>query len=166
MTAVVGLVGTVEIYSIDNADKELYENITVPLNYNGDLQVEFQKMRNVFQDGMLNKFLFSKDDSEQVAQVKELDGNMKETLANLEKTVVTDELKQALGVVKAAFDEYYTIREKLSALINECKQEEVSLLQGDVAVHGKKIGEALGRMDELMVAQAKAKSDGNTAKAN
>jgi methyl-accepting chemotaxis protein len=167
LTAVVGLVGTVAIGSIQKADTELYEANTVPLVHTGNLKQDFQKMRNVFRDGMLNKFLFNKDASEQFSQVKELDGSMKETLAGLEKTIVTDDLKQALAGVKSAFDEYYPIREKLSGLIGEGKQEEaVNLLQGDVAVYGKKIGAAIAHIDELMVAQAKVKSEGNTAKAD
>jgi methyl-accepting chemotaxis protein len=167
LTAIVGLVGTLSIRSIDKADTELYEMNTVPLVYTGNLKVDFQKMRNVFRDGMLNKFLFNKDAAEQFSQVKTLDLSMKETMAGLEKTMVTDDLKQALAGVKTAFDEYYPVREKLSALIGEGKQEEaVSLLQGDVAVYGKKIGDAIVRIDTLMVAQAKAKSEGNSGKAD
>ncbi len=167
LTCLVGLVGTFSIYSIDNADTELYEENTLALNHVGKLKEDFQKMRNVFRDGMMTKFLFNRDAAEQFSQVKELDVTMQKTLSELEKIMKTDDLKQALAAVNAALNEYYPVRNRLSGLVEEGKQEEsFSLLQGDVAVYGKKLGEAIVRIDELAVDQAKAKSDGNTRKAN
>ena len=167
LTCLVGLVGTFSIYSIDNADTELYEVNTLALNHVGKLKEDFQKMRSVFRDGMMIKFLFNRDAAEHFSQVKELDGTMQKTLSELEKIMKTDDLKQALAGVNVALNEYYPVRNRLSGLVEEGKQEEsFSLLQGDVAVYGKKLGEAIVRIDELAVDQAKAKSDGNTRKAN
>ena len=167
LTAVVGTVGTLSIRSIDNADTELYEQNTVALAQTGKLKEDFQKMRNVFRDGMMNKFLFSKDASEQFSKVKELDQSMQTSVGTMEKIIVTDDLKQALAGVKTALSEYYPVRDKLSGLVGEGKQEEaVGLLQGDVAVYGKKLGEAIVRIDEMVLTQAKAKSDSNTANAD
>jgi methyl-accepting chemotaxis protein len=167
LTCVVGLVGTVSIYSIDNADTELYEQNTVPLVHTGKLKEDFQKMRNVFRDGMMNKFMFSKDTSAQFAKVKGLDQTMQESMGSLDQAIVAEDLKQALAGVRTALTEYYPIRDRLSGLVEEGKQEEsVSLLQGDVALYGKKLGDAIVRVDEMVAIQAKAKSDGNTRKAN
>jgi methyl-accepting chemotaxis protein len=167
LTCVVGMVGTISLYAIDKADTELYEQDTVGLAYSGDVQVIFQKMRNVFRDGMMNKFLFNRDAAEQWSKVKTLDQEMNKALAALDKTVVTDDLKQALIVVRTALGEYYPVRDKLSGLVDEGKQEEAfALLQGDVGIYGQKLGEAINKLNDLIVAQAKAKSDANTVKAN
>ncbi|HPJ96722.1 MAG TPA: methyl-accepting chemotaxis protein [Syntrophales bacterium] len=167
LTCLVGLVGTISVYSIDKAGTELYEENTVVLAHAGKLKEDFQKMRNVFRDGMMNKFLFNRDAAEQFSQVKELDGAMQKTLSELEKIIKKDDLKQALTGVNTALNEYYPVRNRLSALVEEGRQEEsFSLLQGDVAVFGKKLGEAIVRIDELAVDQAKARSDGNARKAN
>jgi methyl-accepting chemotaxis protein len=167
LTAVVGLVGTLSIRSIDNADTELYEQNTVALDYVGKLKEDFQKMRNVFRDGMMNKFLFNREATEQFTKVKELDQSMQMSVGALDKIIVADDLKQALAGVKTALSEYYPVRDRLSGLVTEDKQEEAfSLLQGDVVVYGKKLGDAIVRIDEMVVAQAKAKSDGNTVKAD
>ena len=167
LTAVVGLVGTLSIRSIDNADTELYEQNTVALAQTGKLKEDFQKMRNVFRDGMMSKFLFNREATEQFAKVKELDQSTQASLGVLEKILVADDLKQALAGVKTALSEYYPVRDRLSGLVAEGKQEEAfSLLQGDVVVYGKKLGDAIVRIDEMVVAQAKVKSDGNTVKAN
>jgi len=167
LTCLVGLVGTLSIYSIDNAGSELYQENTVALNHTGKLKEDFQKMRNVFRDGMMNKFLFGRDATDQFSQVKELDGTMHKTLADLEKIMITDDLKQALAEVKTALNEYYPVRDRLSALVEEGRQAEAfSLLQGDVTVYGKKLGAAIVRIDEMVVDQAKVKSEGNTGKAN
>ena len=167
LTCVVGIVGTISLYSIDNADTELYEQNTVGLDHSGDLQVVFQKMRNVFRDGMMNKFLFNKDTSAQWSQVKSLDQEMIEALAALDKTVATDDLKQALATVRTALNEYYPVRDRLSGLVDEGKQEG----SGDVASRRCgclwcEAGGAINRLNDMIVAQAKAKSDGNTVKAN
>ncbi|MBN1546642.1 MAG: MCP four helix bundle domain-containing protein [Syntrophaceae bacterium] len=167
LTAIVGTVGTVELYSVENAGTELYEQNAVGLDYSGDLQVAFQKMRNVFRDGMMNKFLFNKDTSAQWSQVKSLDQKMNESLAAMDKTVATDDLKEAVAAVRTALKEYYPSRDKLSGLVEEGKQEEsVTLLQGEVATTGQKLGNALDRLDDLIVAHAKEKSDNNISKAD
>jgi methyl-accepting chemotaxis protein len=122
LTAVVGTVGTLSVHSIDKADTELYEQNTVALAQTGKLKEDFQKMRNVFRDGMMNKFLFSKDTSEQFARVKELDQSMQTSMGTLEKIVVTEDLGQALTGVKTVLNEYYPVRDKLSGLVGEGRQ--------------------------------------------
>ncbi len=75
--------------------------------------------------------------------MKELDQSIETSIGTLEKIIVADDLGQALTGVKTALNEYYPVRDKLSGLVREGKQEEAfNLLQGDVAVYGKKLGDA------------------------
>ncbi|MGV8056852.1 MAG: methyl-accepting chemotaxis protein [Smithellaceae bacterium] len=163
ITLVVGLIGTVELKTIDDADTALYEVNTKPLVDIAQTAIGFQSMRNVVRDAFIQKFDFNKDIGEHIKKIKDSDQKGLSTLSKFGESIKSEELRKEFTGLTSILERYFPQREKLLGLIQDNKKEEAAtLMQGEVAQLGLKVEESIEKLMSMKVAQAKEKSDNNT----
>jgi len=167
MTALVGAIGVLKIRTINEADTAMYEQNTKPLACVAEISIGFQAQRNLVRDTIITKFMYGKEISGHINRIKEFD---QRGLANIDKfaaTIKTDDIRREFDILKTSLTQYFPLRNKLLDLIGAGKKDEaISFMQGEITEQGIKITKAIDRLMEMKVADAKNKSDQNTATAN
>ena len=157
----IGTIGVVELKKIDAADTILYEKITVPISDLGDMTTSFQRIRINMRD------LVETDNSLEKATIletiKKLRTEISDKSAAFEKTILTEEGKKLFEEFKKAREVYGQIIERVTPLAMSDKDKEaMEILKTD----GKKAAvieqEALDKLQEAKMKQAKLTSDSNT----
>jgi methyl-accepting chemotaxis protein len=165
IAAVVGVIGIFNIRTIDNADTELYQHYTVPIQILGDISTAFQRTRV-----NLREVVLSKDNAERaqyIQKIEDLRIEIDKSAAEYEKLLLTD-------AGKAAFDNFVQTRKVLQPLQTQIielaqagkTEEALELLRGDAFTAAAAEQEAIAKMTEMKVADAKEIADNNTILAN
>lgn len=130
LTGVVGLFGTVQIRTIDNADTLLYERMTVPLGHVNEMSTYFQRLRVAVRD-----LLIAENELERKAQrdnVFSLQEQFNKTAETYQKTVSNDEEQAVLDNTKNALKNYILYFNDFTQLVwADKKQEAVAFMKGD-----------------------------------
>ncbi|MFZ2448806.1 MAG: methyl-accepting chemotaxis protein [Syntrophobacteraceae bacterium] len=162
----VGFIGTSKINTISEADFIMYDLNTKPLGHMGDVGTQFQKMRGYIKDVFIGKFVLGQDVTEAVDKMKAADRDIQEALGRFESSVKSGEVRKEYDSLVSAFAKYYPVRDKVVSLALEGKKDEaMATLLGDGAGVAKQADEAIKRLFELKIAQAKESSDNNMATA-
>jgi len=158
----IGYIGTSKITTIRQADFEMYDVNTKPLEYMGEVATNFQKMRGFVKDLSVNKFILDKDLSGPIASIKETDKATQDAMTKFEGSVRSEDVRKEYDSLKAAFSQYFPVRDKVVALAVEGKKDEAfALLAGDGAAVAKQADGAIKKLFELKVNQAKLTSESN-----
>ena len=162
LALLIGYIGTSKIKTINDADFEMYDTNTKPLECMGDVGTQFQKMRGYIKDVFLGKFVLDKDVTGAITKMKDADNTIQDAMTKFEKSVKTAEVRKEYESLKSAFARYFPVRDKIISLAAEGKKEEAfALLLGDGANVAKQADEAIRNLFELKINQAKATSDNN-----
>jgi methyl-accepting chemotaxis protein len=162
IAAAIGIVGIVKIRTIDDADKKLYEKVTLPLGQLLDISVAFQRARINLRDAAEET-----DPAKRAAflgTIGKLRAHVSEQSDKFEKTIITEEGRLLFNQFKESRTNYGRYLEEIDRLVKSGKQAEALAL-----IHGPAKAAALheqGIIDKLVSskkAQAKLLSDENTA---
>ncbi|PKM71276.1 MAG: methyl-accepting chemotaxis protein, partial [Firmicutes bacterium HGW-Firmicutes-17] len=166
LVGVVGFIGILNTWSLQESDQELYENMTVPISQIGQMSTTFQMMRVNLRDMILANDpvlvqSFKKSIAEEQLKIDELAGEY-------EKTIQSDEMQLAFETFKSARTEYNKHLDSLMnlATLNQ-DSEAFSLLNPDGAA-GKATAAMQSAIDDLStlkLADGLAKSESNIAQA-
>jgi methyl-accepting chemotaxis protein len=161
IASVIGIVGITQVREISDADKLMYESMTIPLVELGNIQSDIQGI-----GGALYALVLTddpKEEREYSQQIEELLASSEEQMAAFEKTI----LSQA---VRDKFDDFVKIRKEYVPLLRHVidlasagKDDEAykyAKLEG--APVRKRMVEALNKLDELKKTTAKETSESNT----
>lgn len=160
IAGIIGYVGTKNIRTINKMDEELYEVNTVPLAYLAEIAQSFHRSRVNVANLIIEKDKESKKNYED--RIAELDNIMMDNLNKYEKTIRASEVRQEFNKLKAAFDQYKPIREKVINLAMTGQEEQaLYLMRGDGEALATEIKTTIDKIIELKVTQAKQKSDTN-----
>ncbi|WP_160685007.1 methyl-accepting chemotaxis protein [Clostridium sp. C2-6-12] len=158
LMGIVGLIGVVEIHSIDVLDTELYEANTRPIVLLNTVQDNIQKnrieLRNMIIDNntSINKEIIVQND-------KEVDKALDEFKTTIKVQSVTDEYNS----LRINIEKYIPIRDKVIDLFNQNKKDEaISLMDGDGSKIAKNINDTITKLIVIKEAQAREKSDINS----
>lgn len=163
----IGYIGTSKIKTINDADFAMYDLNTKPLGFMGNVGTEFQKMRGFIKDVFIGKFLLDKDVSGSISSIKAADKEIQEDMAKFEESAKSGEVRKEYEALKAAFSQYFPVRDKVVSLAAEGKKDEAfALLNGEGAKVAKQAEAAIKRLFELKIAQAKESSDSNMSVAS
>ncbi|EHQ90806.1 methyl-accepting chemotaxis protein [Desulfosporosinus youngiae] len=167
LTAVVGVIGIVNIKAIAKSDVELYENVTVPISELADMSIEFQRLRVNFRDILLTDDpLVVKSNLDQIAQRQTI---MAKDLESINKTITSvrmrelfDDLVKKNAESQQSVDRVYELAEKgevagIPALMSAT---------GAAGITTKALEGAIDNMIKVQIEDAKLKSDDNTAIVN
>jgi methyl-accepting chemotaxis protein len=174
IAATVGVIGIVNIKALNNSDRELYENITVPISELADMAVEFQRIRVNVRDILLTSDPeVKKSNIDQITQrqalmAKDLE-SVKKVIASLSASsstklsVLYDDLVKKNTVGQQGVD-------KVCALATQEDQETeiITLMSatGAVGITTAALGTAIDDMIKAQIEEAKIKSDSNTKQAD
>ncbi len=165
LSAVVGVIGIVNIRQIDAADTRLYENYTVPITQLEHMGISFQRIRVNLRDAILIK-----DKVEGQAKydtVNQLYPEMAEVAAAYEALIETDEMRALFAEYKQGVIEFEPYIEEIIALDKAGKSDEaLVILHGDAMTSARAIQDSLDAMMESKKEAAHQIAIDNTAAAN
>ncbi len=161
----IGGFGTFSIKQIAAADTKLYEKMTVPLGDMGEISTYFERVRVNSRD------IVAADTAEQREQfagrIKECREEIGKRTADFEKTILTDEGKKLFEEFKKTRAVYGPLLDRIIALAREGKTEEAeALIQGDGAKAARDEQNAIQKLMDAKVEQAKLTADQNAVDAN
>ncbi|NWJ42388.1 MAG: MCP four helix bundle domain-containing protein [Geothrix sp.] len=162
IAAIVGTIGIQKLHTIEVADTNLYEKMTVPLGEMGDMMQLFQRQRVNLRDAIMTGDVdrFGK-------RLKEIEVDLTKTEESFQKTLLTDKGKEAYKAYKDANNAYDAIAEKVLALAAAGKSKEAeALMRGDGAAGQAKVNEALDVLQNMKLKLAKESAESNAALAS
>jgi len=166
IAAFIGVFGIIKIKAIDQLDTELYEVNTKPLGEIGDASTAYQRTRVNLREIVIDSYT-KKDSSAFIKRLDELDKIIDDSLKAFEKGIKSEEVRKEFSVVAEGLKNFAPIRSKVISLAKEGKSDEaVSLMRGEGGAVAREIDNAVGKLSDMKVTQAKAKSDSNTVAAN
>ncbi len=161
ISGVIGVVGIVNLRSINSNDTALYEKQTVPISKLAYLSTAFQMTRVDLRDAINAQ---TSDGANQYIDKIKLRSAPIDTASNeLGKLIVSDKMKNEFITFKNTRAIYETYAQKLIILAQGNKDAEAQqLLSGDALKAATDLEDSLGRMNKIIVAEAKTKSDNNS----
>ncbi len=162
ITITVGIVGTINIRSIEEDDALLYEKMTVPVGDIGQAGMDFHRIRVNLRDAIQSE---NKSEADSLLQrVQELTGDMKKRLSDYKNTILTDEGKKGFEELENALNVYLTEQGKMVLLIRENKDAEArAILYGEGGRAARTAINAFDKQFELKIGLAKQTADNNGA---
>ncbi len=160
---IVGFNGISKISALDKAGKEIQENNIKSQTYISDMAVGFQKSVGLVRDILLDKFLYTKEISTNIAKIKELDQVMIEKSEKIAKILKTEEERKGMDGLRSEITQYLPLRDKLINLAVEGKLEESrNLLKDEVYSKANKISGLLEKLSDLQVGSIQKKMEWNS----
>ena len=165
IAGVIGGFGIYTIKQIDVADTRLYEKMAVPLGDMGEISTYFQRIRVNARDFVGSD---SAEKREQFAgRIKEYREQIDKRSADFEKTILTEEGKKLYEEFKKTRAVYGPLLDRIVALAKDEKiTEATALLQGDAAKASRDEQEAIQKLMDAKIEQAKLTSEQNSADAS
>lgn len=165
IAGVIGVTGIINMRTIADADKAMYEQNTAPMEQIANVSEAYGKVRVAVRDMILDKNAANRD--KYINTAKENIGIMKDELEKFSKTQQNDEGRKLTQDLKSAFSAYEPHINKLIELINANKNDEAySTMQGEGLQLAKNINDPIDALTKRKVDLAKQKSDTNTEIAN
>ncbi len=161
----VGLVGTIKIKQVDDADTALYEQNAKPLGNLAQFAVAFQRTRVNARDVIYAET--AEERTRYTTRIDVLSKLMQDALAQYEKGDMSAEDKKLTADIKSDWAAYQPVVKKIAALAAAGKQDEaVKLMKSEGAVVAKAMNDIIDKTIDSNEKDSKAKSDGNTVLAN
>lgn len=163
IAGVIGLIGVHKIHQIDDADKKLYEKITMPLSELISISTDFQRIRvNVLYVIKAT----SREEREKLAQaIKDLREEIDKNSASFEKTILTDNGRKLFAEFVKDRTNYYGTMEKVIqySVAGNDKDALAIIDSGQLPKIGGVFNETINKLVEIKTTQAKLTFDDNTA---
>ena len=166
VAAAIGFWGIQNMHKIDEMDAELYEVNTVPISQMADAQVAFQRARINLLEAAVEKDAAAR--GRHIDKVKDLEKSMDESLGKFEKTIKSEEVKKDFSKIRDLDKQFADIGARASSLAASGQGEQaLALIRSENTVKvALEINDAMDKIQDIKVAQAKTKSDNNSATAS
>ena len=165
IAGIIGWFGIKKINEIETADTRLYEKVTVPLGEMADISIAFQRIRVNARDIIAASSMEDKKKFQN--RIKELRDDINKASVSFEKTILTEEGRKLFDEFMRTRKVYGPLLEKVIALAMENKNAEATaVLQGEAGKASREEQNAIEKLMEAKLKQAKLTSDENTATAN
>jgi methyl-accepting chemotaxis protein len=165
IAAFIGIVGVVNIKTIDDADTILYEKMTVPISILGDINPAFRRIGTITRD--MVRYNDPSLIAEEAKKCDDLTATINSNFEEFEKLIITDDLKKLYDNCITA---RITYREDLVQAIQLAKAnkdaEAYALIDGHARETGNAYQAAIDKLQELQIKVAEKTADNNTKTAN
>jgi len=168
VAAIAGIVGAVGIFNLSKlsqADIELYENYTVPMEQMGDISEAYQKGRVSFRD-----MLLAKDVSIQTQKIKSFNDSiskMKEGSNEIGKTLVSDDGRKLHKTLNDTIAQYESYSKALFPMLQAGQVAQVNqLMQTEGVRIADTMEDTLNKLSTMKIELAKQKATTNRSDAN
>jgi methyl-accepting chemotaxis protein len=153
--------------AINDADTELYENMTVPLAEIGQISTAFQRSRVNARDAITAQT----PDAIQanIDKVAERRAEIDELAASFEKTILSDEMHAAFDKLTASRMAFGDAMDKVFVLAKENRDAEALALiseESEAGIASRAVQDDVNAIMAMKIEHAKAKEDLNTLEAN
>ncbi|MDD5286254.1 MAG: MCP four helix bundle domain-containing protein [Desulfuromonadaceae bacterium] len=165
IAAVIGVVGIIKLKVLDDNGEKMYSKITVPISQLQDLSTAFQRLRVNVRDVIIATS--PEEVNKYAKRIQELRGEIDKAAAEFEKTILTDEGKKMFEEFKRTRTAYGPVVDKMLqlALANQDK-EALALMQGEGAKTSRDEQNAIEKLVEAKLKQAKLTEEENGSVAN
>lgn len=165
IAGVVGIFGIIKIKEIENADTFLFEKLTLPLEYTGQIGIDFNKIRVYTATSILT------EDGSELANyqdlIKKFDAEIREHFELYKLTYVNAEDKKIFEELMHKYETYISDTKKLFELINSGNHEEAEIFfKGDIYVDANELNTIFDQVMTFNIEGAKKTADNNTEVAN
>ncbi len=163
IAGIVGYVGTANIQIISKADTHLFQGMTVPLTELAAINISFMQLRMAVRDIAL--CADTKEDLKKyLAKARQSVNEMTEAMKGYEKTIVTEEGRQACNTFAAGISEYSAQVDQFVALLDSGKREEgLVFMRGGFLATAQRMDAAMVKMRDIKVRLAKETAAANDA---
>jgi methyl-accepting chemotaxis protein len=162
IAAAIGVFGIRGMAVINEADSQLYENMTVPIGQLQTITAAFQRSRT-----NLASMILAADPAAVQDQLTRMEQRVKEVddaSAEYEKLIVSEEMKKAFAEFTATRQAFKPVRDQVVALVKGGKKADATeLFLGAAYKSAQDEQAAIEKLVEMKLKDAKAKADGNTA---
>ena len=162
LTGLVGFVGMKEIRVIGIDDAKLYEKMTVPLEDMAKISIAFQRIRVNARDIIAAS---TPEERQKFAdRIKELEAEIDENEADYEKTILDEEGHKLFEELQKTQAVYEPLLDQLVELATQDKDDEaLTLLHGAAGKASRDMQNAIEKLMEVKLAQAKLTAEDNKA---
>jgi len=165
IAGLVGVVGVFNLFNLAQADTELYEYYTVPIEQMGNISEAYQKGRVYFRDAMNSKDM--RVQTEKMKLYNDSQNLMKVTSSEVGKTLVNDEDRKLHKILDDVLVQHESYSKNLFTMVQAGQVEQANqLMQTDGIRIGNTIDETLDQLSALKMNLAKQKAISNKADAN
>ncbi|ACH39947.1 methyl-accepting chemotaxis sensory transducer, class 34H [Citrifermentans bemidjiense Bem] len=162
IAAIIGYFGIREMHAVEESGTALYEKITVPITELQDISTSFQRIRVNLRDMILATT--PEEAQDKVKRITELRTELDKSTGQFEKTVLTDEGRKLFAEFKQAKDAYAPVIDNMIRLAKAGKHDEaLAHMRGDGAVASRNEQNAIEKLVDAKLKQAKLSSASNTA---
>ncbi len=164
IAAIVGVVGITNMKKIDAADTMLYEKMTVPISQLADMSTLFQRIRVNIRETIIAA------GTKEAAGFADRTGTLKKDLdaksEEFKKLMVSKEMKAAYAEYTGLMDQYNPVITKTLELAVSGKEQAAKTYMKANTPLAKKTQDALSKLGEMKIEDAKQTADANTVLAN
>ncbi|MCE5323291.1 methyl-accepting chemotaxis protein [bacterium] len=160
----IGLVGVSGIRKVADADKTMYERMTVPISQLSDIAVGFYEVHINLRNMMMTRTL--EERKQHISNIRELTAEIKKASDEYEKTIITDKMRDNFEHFKQSRQEFAPLRDRIIELALQGRDSEaIAILRGPAAASTKAEQDAIDAMLKMKVSQANQTSVSNTSTA-
>jgi len=162
----VGMVGVVNINKIEQADNELYENMTVPISLMSEISTNFQRVRVNIRDCILENDIELIE--AKLVNISEIRAEIAADTEKFGKLMKSQEMKDAYATFLKTREDFATEFKVVEGLVRANRDDEAEALIAETGNMGKASRaeqDIIAKIVEMKLADAKSKSDENTATA-
>lgn len=160
IAGIVGVIGLVNLNSISEADKLLYEENTLGLNYAGKAAIYYQRIR--FNAVRLTVVDDENKKDTYINNIKDYSVKGDEFLKLYEDGIISDTDRNQFDVLKPQWEKYKSLIDNAVILAQSGQSEEAqNIIFGEAATVGNTLQEAFDNLFEYNAVGGKTRSDQN-----
>ncbi len=165
IAAIIGFIGITNLKTLEQSDTEMYENMTLPITWMGDISTNFQRVRVNTRDVVLAE---SDTEIEKfISRIQEYRSNIDELGKKFEERILSDQMRQAFEEFKKTRVDYGKHLDELIAIARKnADTEAFALLNGEMYASSQAEMESIDKIISMKNKDASDKSDENTSLAN
>jgi methyl-accepting chemotaxis protein len=162
---VIGVIGIVELKTLDDNGEKMYTKITVPISDLGDISTAFQRMRVNSRD--LVDATNMEEKQKLANRIKELREGNNKLVESFEKTILTDDGRKLFEDYKKLRAAYGAEIDKVIALVMQGKNAEgAEIIKTTGAKASRDLQDQIDKLQEAKMKQAKLTEEENGVIAN
>src|SRR5882724_1568415 len=162
VAAIVGLVGITGIRTMQQADTELYEKVTVPTAQLGEITKKFQMISTSTRNVLVSDT--QEDMQIQADRIRQLTSDIDALQREYERNITSNEMRDTFAQFTRSRKDFIPLRNKVVALgMDNMRADAVALINGDAGRAAEAVEAALDKMVHMQIAHAKATAEGNAS---
>ena len=146
-TMIIGIIGVVNINSIEKGSSDLYKNVTLPMSDLVQINQSFHRMRVIIRDAIIDDTAVSTNTD--LAKIQTRENEMDDASKGLETTWLTDNGKKSFNDFMNKLHKGFTLQDKVIDTIKQGNKKGAAFMLSDNGDTGKALSDAQDALDNL-----------------